>query len=91
MKVNMYYFEYMSFEGQVKEVDGRKVQVPFVNAFAHKEWKYWYVYEYSTGMKISGEAGKTMKEAVRIATDKLNSIGEVDVKKAIASKPIINQ
>lgn len=51
-----------SKEGPVS-MPAHRVTVPYIEAFAGKEGKEWYVYEYATGLKITGQPAKTKEEA----------------------------
>lgn len=76
------------YEGEgYKEVTAHKVEVPFINAFAAKDGKYWHVYERSTGIRVTLGTHKRKEDAVSEAIEKLNGYGEAVTRQAIASKP----
>lgn len=74
----------------IEEVTVHKVEVPFIAAFAAKVDSIWYVYEYSTGLRITNTGSKTKLAAVALATERLLYYGESKTNRSIQLNKIIN-
>lgn len=89
-KLNRLEHDVVLHKGVPAQTIGHLVSVPYIKAFAAKEGKEWYVYEYSTGLKITAAPYRTKWEAVIFAKERLLQYGEEAVLQAISTKEVIN-